>query len=245
MTQPASMNNDCEGGSCKDDESKSLQDSYEDSCQDSYEYSYNASFSDGGEIEDVSATDYEDRSREGDEGGRLSPSAAADDWEWEAVGDDNDQGDISERGGPARERVVLELPDGGLRAEADPVAPDGSAFSSFADISRWDSAHASSYSYAASSRRGGDDLTLSVGATFEMLSLASGEVVRRCNRCTFHNPLNSATCACCALALVVNPHVDADAQLALQLQAKEEEEVNYFGVGVFSFFALNLCIACH
>lgn len=59
---------------------------------------------------------------------------------------------------------------------------------------------------------------------FELLGI-KGSVVRRCNRCSFHNSNQDSSCQMCDLPLLV-PNVDIDTQIAMSLQRKEENMAN-------------------
>lgn len=64
----------------------------------------------------------------------------------------------------------------------------------------------------------------SMAMSFEILSLTSNEIVKRCRLCQFHNPLDNVICGACGNAMIANPSFDLDSQVALALQRKEEEE---------------------
>lgn len=59
-------------------------------------------------------------------------------------------------------------------------------------------------------------------SSFDLISL-SGEIKRRCRKCSTINADNDCLCRTCQLALVANPCLDADHQVALRLQLQEEE----------------------
>lgn len=56
---------------------------------------------------------------------------------------------------------------------------------------------------------------------FDVLSI-SGEIKRRCKRCSYLNGEKDVVCGQCACALVANPCVDVDEQIAMYQQHKEE-----------------------
>lgn len=164
--------------------------------------------------------------------------------DWESVNED----DVGVQGGSPDERqVVLELPPEGLCASgvaADEAAAskstakytgnegsaagNSSSISSFVPVSRFDSMsmQTSELPSAASSSSLYESLDdgFSLSSSFDILSLSSGELVRRCKRCKFHNSHDSFVCASCELALVANPNIDIDAQIAMHLQQKEEQD---------------------
>ena len=66
--------------------------------------------------------------------------------------------------------------------------------------------------------------TTSLASNFDMLMSLSGETIKRCKRCKYHNPPGCTICASCDFPLAANPCPSLDEQVALSLQQKYENE---------------------
>jgi hypothetical protein len=151
-----------------------------------------------------------------------------DESDWESVDDFESNGSDGQ--------VLVELPPGGIHFEYSAITtpPPGSTSSSFNSFSVVEKiggltvqSHAgsavSSYVDVASNASFSGQTLGSLVSNFEVISLASGETVLHCKRCSSRHPLGAAICNICYMALCANPCQGMDEQIALALQRQEED----------------------
>lgn len=147
-----------------------------------------------------------------------------DESDWESVNDFDTNSEDSQ--------ILVEMPPGGISAGICE-----SPFASMDSFSIGDNvggmtvqSHAGSYvsSYVnlASIASFSDHTLGSLVSSFELVSLASGEDILHCKRCSSRHPIGTAICNLCYLSLCANPCVETDEQIAIALQRQEEKAAN-------------------